>query len=192
MAARSLRRSATAASAALAVLLGSTLAGCGSDPAPPPASRSTGQVGDPEDGARSLQDSLDAVESSMTDAAAALRTADETPQDGVIRLEQCASDPTPAAQINAYGRLVGGSGPLVPRLQQASERMQDSGWTEAGTDLSDSNPAIGLTKGSAQLVLTEDARRGGDAVWFTITGPCYRYDDLPSGFGVSRPLDFAP
>ena len=180
-------------SAALTIGMLLMVPACGQaeDDAPPPASSTPGQFGDAADGIASLRTSMKAVETAMTDAASGLRTAAESPQDGVLEVRTCGSAPTAAAEVYAYGRLVGGEGPLVDRLKAASDRLQKAGWTKAGSNLSASSPGIGLTKGPAQLLLAGDVRRDGEALSFSVQGPCYNVESKELGqIGPSRSLDF--
>ena len=164
-----------------ATVLALGLAGCSAEELPPPASFSSGEpVGAEEDGVASLRTSIKAVDATMRDAARALETEGEMAADGLRTVEACefgAFSGTRAIEIRASGRLVGGSGPIVPRLREASRRMQRSGWTQAGSDLSGKYPGIGMVKDGAQVVLGPDPRTDGEAISFSAGGPCYRVED---------------
>lgn len=177
-----------------AVVLLLTLSSCSDEELPPPASFSSGEpVGEESDGIASLRASIDAVDAAMRDAARALETDDEVAADGIRTVEVCepgAFSGTKAIEIRARGRLVGGSGPLVPRLKAASRRMQQAGWKQAGADLTGEDPGIGMTKDGAQIVLGKDAIIDGDAIYFGAGGPCYRVED--GGLGAFRGTTMIP
>ena len=101
-----------------------TAMGCAADDEPPPpASYTPGTFGDPEDGAATLRASVEAVDAALEDAASALQTELETPEDVVRQIMSCGSAPMTAAEVRGFGRLVGSDQPLVERLEEASDRL---------------------------------------------------------------------